>query len=55
MLDAVKIAEFFVAGLWNEADVDKAVAKGHITAEQGEEIKSINGTEGLEAFKLANA
>lgn len=52
MLSAVMIAEYFIAGLWNETDVDKAVAKGHITAEEGAEIKAINGTEGLESFKL---
>ena len=52
MLNKKEIAEYFVYGKWTEADVDKAVTKGHLTAEEAEEIKAINGTEGLESFKL---
>lgn len=51
MLNKKLIAEFFVYGLWTAADVDKAAAKGHITAEEAEEIKALEGTDALEAFK----
>ena len=51
MLNKKQIAEFFVYGLWTAKDVDKAARKGHITAEEAEEIKALEGTDALEAFK----
>ena len=50
-LDKKQIAEFFVYGLWTAADVDKAAVKGRITAEEAEEIKALEGTDALEAYK----
>ena len=52
MLNKKEIAEYFVYGAWTAEDVDKAVTKGHLTAEEAEEIKGLEGTDALEAFKV---
>ena len=51
MLNKKEIAEYFVYGKWTDADVDKAVLKGHLTAEEAAEIKALEGTDALEAYK----
>ena len=51
LLSKAMIAEYFLAGLWTEQDIDNAVNKGKLSAEDAAEIKAIEGTEGLKALK----
>ena len=54
MLNKKEIAEYFVYGKWTEADVDKAVTKGHLTAEEAAELREALDAEGDAAGELGD-